>query len=256
MALQHSQLRHHRLHVSSHLRGAAGLGIERAVIAFGRTERNVHIQMLDFGRDGLHTGRGQQYTESEMANKPQIILASASPRREQLLREMGLRFIVVRPEGVAEELAGAAPGVLAIQNAQRKARAVASRHPDAMVIGADTIVVLAGRIFGKPQDREEAVAMLQDLVGRQHEVITGVCLLHRALDVELTLADTTRVWMRPLDRAQIEEYLGKINPLDKAGAYAIQEHGDGIVERIAGSYATVMGLPTERLRATLERIGW
>ena len=190
-----------------------------------------------------------------MANKPQIILASASPRREQLLREMGLRFIIVRPDGVEEELSGAAPGVLALQNAQRKARAVAGRHPDEMVIGADTMVVLDGRIFGKPRDREEAVTMLEQLVGRQHEVITGVCLLHRALDAELTLADTTRVWMRALDRVQIQDYLGKINPLDKAGAYAIQEHGGGIVERIEGSYSNVMGLPLERLRATLERLG-
>ncbi|HUI07328.1 MAG TPA: Maf family protein [Verrucomicrobiae bacterium] len=191
-----------------------------------------------------------------MANKPQIVLASASPRREQLLREMGLRFIVVRPDTVEEELTGAAPDVLSMQNAQRKARAVARRHPDAMVIGADTMVVLDGRIFGKPRDPAEAGRMLEQLCGRAHVVITGVCLLHRALDAELTFADTTRVWMRPLDRAQIQVYLGKINPLDKAGAYAIQEHGEGIVERINGSYTNVMGLPTERLRATLERIGW
>ena len=191
-----------------------------------------------------------------MANKPQIILASASPRREQLLREMGLRFVVVRPDGVEEELSGAAPDVLAMRNAQRKARAVAGRHPDAMVIGADTIVVLDGRIFGKPRDPVEAGRMLEQLAGHRHEVVTGVCLLHHALDAELTLADTTRVWMRSLSRAEIQEYLRKINPLDKAGAYAIQEHGAGIVERIEGSYSNVMGLPTERLRATFERIGW
>ena len=190
-----------------------------------------------------------------MADKPQIILASASPRREQLLREMGLRFIVVRPDGVEEALTGATPDVLAMQNAQRKARAVAGRHPESLVIGADTIVVLDGRIFGKPRDPAEAGRMLQQLAGRRHEVITGVCLMHRSLDTELIFADTTRVWMRPLSRDQIAEYLGKINPLDKAGAYAIQEHGEGIVERIEGSYSNVMGLPTERLRATLEKLG-
>ena len=189
------------------------------------------------------------------SDKLQIILASASPRREHLLREMGLRFVVARPEGVAELLGGAAPAVLAMQNAQRKARAVAGRHPASMVIGADTIVVLDGKIFGKPRDREEAQDMIGQLVGRRHEVITGVCLLHRSLDTELTFADTTRVWMRPLTRPQIAEYLGKIDPLDKAGAYAIQEHGGGIVERIEGSYSNVMGLPTERLRATMERLG-
>jgi septum formation protein len=188
-------------------------------------------------------------------DKPQIILASASPRRERLLREMGVRFIIVRPDGVEELNGGAAPDVVAMQNAQRKARAVAGRHPHSMVIGADTIVVLDGKIFGKPRDREDARRMLGQLAGHRHEVITGVCLVHHSLDTELVFADTTRVWMRPLLPAQIAEYHGKIDPLDKAGAYAIQEHGDGIVERIEGSYNNVMGFPTERLQATLERVG-
>jgi septum formation protein len=207
------------------------------------------------------------------SDKLQIILASASPRREYLLREMGLRFTVVRPTDVEELLGGGAPDVVAIQNAQRKARAVAGRHPDSVVIGADTIVVLNGKLFGKPRDGEDAAQMLGQLAGRQHEVITGVCLLHCALDLELTFAETTRVWMRPLTHPQIAEYLGKINPLDNAsatnnyaenwqkthgflswaGAYAIQ-HGD-IVEWIEGSYNNVMGLPTERLQATFERLG-
>jgi septum formation protein len=189
------------------------------------------------------------------SDKLQIILASASPRREHLLREMGLRFTVVQPAGVEELLGGAVPDVVAMQNAQRKARAVSGRHPDSVVIGADTIVVIEGKLFGKPRDREDATQMLGQLAGRQHEVVTGVCLLHRALDMELTFAETTRVWMRPLSQVQIAEYLGKINPLDKAGAYAIQEHGAGIVDHIEGSYHNVMGLPTERLAATLERIG-
>ena len=189
------------------------------------------------------------------SDKLQIILASASPRREHLLREMGLRFTVVRPADVEELLGGAAPDVVAMQNAQRKARAVAGRHPDSVVIGADTIVVLNGKLYGKPRDFEDATQILGQLAGGAHEVITGVCVLHRALDMELTFAETTRVWMRPLTHLQVLEYLGKINPLDKAGAYAIQEHGAGIVERIEGSYHNVMGLPTERLAATLERIG-
>ena len=135
-----------------------------------------------------------------MANKPQIILASASPRREQLLREMGLRFAVVQPLNVEELLTGAAPEVLAMQNAQRKARAVAGSHPEAMIIGADTIVVLDGTVFGKPPDYNEAVRMLEQLAGRQHEVITGVCLLHHRFGTESTFADTTRVWMRALTK--------------------------------------------------------
>jgi septum formation protein len=189
------------------------------------------------------------------ADKPKMILASASPRRERLLREMGLRFIVVCPDGIEELDGGAAPDVVAMQNAQRKARAVAGRHPLSMVIGADTIVVLDGKIFGKPRDRDDARRMLGQLAGHRHEVITGVCLVHRSLDTELVFADTTRVWMRSLEPAQIAEYHVKIDPLDKAGAYAIQEHGEGIVERIEGSYNNVMGFPTERLQATLERLG-
>jgi len=188
-------------------------------------------------------------------DKPQIILASASPRRERLLRELGLRFLVVCPDGIEELAGGAAPDVVAMQNAQRKARAIAGRHPHSIVIGADTIVVLDGQIFGKPRDRDDARRMLSQLAGHRHEVITGVCLVHRSLDTELVFADTTRVWMRSLEPAQIAEYHGKIDPLDKAGAYAIQEHGEGIVERIEGSYNNVMGLPTERLQATLERLG-
>jgi septum formation protein len=189
------------------------------------------------------------------ADKPQIILASASPRREHLLREMGLRFIIVCPDGIEELDGGASPDVVAMQNAQRKARAIAGRHPHSIVIGADTIVVLDGKIFGKPRDRDDARRMLGQLAGQRHEVITGVCLVHRSLDTELVFADTTRVWMRPLLPAQIAEYHAKIDPLDKAGAYAIQEHGEGIVERIDGSYNNVIGLPTERLQATLERLG-
>lgn len=188
-------------------------------------------------------------------HKPQIILASASPRREQLLREMRLPFRVVRPDGVEEVSAGAAPEVLAMQNAQLKARAVAGRHPDSIVIGADTIVVLDGKIFGKPSNPNEAMKMLEQLVGRQHQVMTAVCLIHRSLDMEITFADTTRVWMRALTREQIGEYFSKINPLDKAGAYAAQKHGNTIIERVEGSYSNVVGLPTERLRATLEKLG-
>ena len=135
--------------------------------------------MLDFARWDSHTSTFT-IIEFPMANKPQIILASASPRREQLLREMGLRFTVVRPDGVEEALTGATPDVLAMQNAQRKARAVAGWHPESLVIGADTMVVLDGRIFGKPRDPAEAGRMLEQLAGRQHEVITGVCLIHRA----------------------------------------------------------------------------
>ena len=168
---------------------------------------------------------------------------------------MGLRFAVVRPDGIEEETGGAAPQVLAMRNAQLKARAIAGRHREALVIGADTVVVLSTVLFGKPSDFDDAVRMLQRLVGRQHEVITGVCLVHRALETDISFFERTRVRMRPLTTDDIRAYLQKINPLDKAGAYAIQEFGEGVVERIEGSYSNVMGLPTERVRATLEKLG-
>ena len=209
------------------------------------------------------------------SHKPQIILASTSPRRAQLLREMGLHFIVMRPDGVEEATGGAAPDALVMQNAQRKAHAVAGRHPEAMVIGADTEVVLDGVVFGKPRDLNDAEMMLSKLAGRRHDVFTGVCVIHQALDTEITFADLSRVWMRPVSPRQIRDYFNKVNPLDNAsgeydyarkpqynrgvldfaGAYAIQEYGDMVVERIEGSYSNVVGLPVERLRALLLKLG-
>jgi septum formation protein len=132
---------------------------------------------------------------------------------------------------------------------------VAGRHRDAVVLGADTEVVLDGVVFGKPRDLNEAETMLSNLAGRQHDVLTGVCLIHHALETEIVFAERTRVWMRVLTAAQIREYFTKVNPLDKAGAYGAQEHGDLIIERIEGSFSNVMGLPVERLRATFEKLG-
>jgi septum formation protein len=181
--------------------------------------------------------------------KPTFILASASPRREQLLREMGLAFTIVRPDDVEELESGLAPEVLATHNAQCKARAVAGRHREALVIGADTIVVLDGKVYGKPKGMAEAVRMLGQLAGKAHDVFTGVCLIQRGR--EMAFCERTRVWMKALTPPQIVEYFAKVNPLDKAGAYAAQEHGDTIIERIEGSFSNVMGLPVERLREAL-----
>lgn len=186
-------------------------------------------------------------------HKPEIILASASPRREFLLREMGLRFRIVQPTGVEEATGGAVPEILAVQNAQRKAQAIAGRHPDALIIGADTIVVLAGVVFGKPRDLPEAETMLGKLAGQRHDVFTGVGVIDRTR--EITFAERTGVWMRPLSGAQIRDYFTKVNPLDKAGAYGAQEFGELILERVEGSFSNVMGLPVERLRAVLEQLG-
>jgi septum formation protein len=189
-------------------------------------------------------------------HKPEIILASASPRRELLLREMGLRFRVLAPVGVTEATTGFAPDVLVMHNARAKARAIAGRHPHALVLGADTEVVLDGFVFGKPADLPAAEAMLTRLAGRAHDVWTGVCLIHHELETEITFAERTRVHLRPLTLAQIRDYFQKVHPLDKAGAYGAQEFGELILDRVEGSFTNVMGLPVERLRATLEKLGW
>lgn len=188
---------------------------------------------------------------SERIHLPRLILASASPRRADLLRELGLKFRVVpshAPEAHQEQLTARE---LSLLNAYRKARAVAKMIPDALVLGADTLVCFGSRLFGKPADLDEAERMISQLQGRTHQVVTGVCLMHLRRCRQKIFAETTEVTFRPLDRKQIRYYLKAIHPLDKAGAYAIQVKGDLIVEKVAGSYSNVVGLPVERLKAEL-----
>ena len=189
---------------------------------------------------------------NERINLPRIILASASPRRADLLRELGLKFRVVpshAPEAHHEQLTARELSQL---NAYRKARAIAKKIPDALVLGADTLVYFGTRLFGKPASLDEAERMISQLQGRTHQVVTGVCLLHLRRFRQKIFAETTEVTFRPLDRKQIRYYLKAIHPLDKAGAYAIQIKGDLIVERVAGSFSNVVGLPVERLIAELQ----
>lgn len=186
---------------------------------------------------------------------PPVILASASPRRSELLRQIGLSFQVVvsqMPEAHHEFLT---TRELCQVNAHRKTRAVAKRHPDALVLGADTLVCLGMRLFGKPADRSEAAAMLRALQGQTHQVVTGVCMIHLRDHREQLFAETTDVRFRTLDETAIDRYLALVDPLDKAGAYAIQEHGELIIEEIAGSFSNVVGLPLERVQAELELWG-
>jgi septum formation protein len=182
---------------------------------------------------------------------PPLILASASPRRAELLRQLKLEFKVVPSD--ASELFDEqlSPHELCQLNAHRKARAVAKKVPDAPVLGADTLVFLGGEMFGKPRDLADARRMLTQLQGRAHQVVTGVSLIHLRAHRELLFAVSTDVTFLPLTTEQISDYLSKMNPLDKAGAYAIQEHGEMIVSEISGSYSNVVGLPLERLREEL-----
>jgi septum formation protein len=184
---------------------------------------------------------------------PPLILASASPRRAGLLRQLDLKFQVL--PGDATELSDdqLSPFEICQLNAHRKARAVATKFPDALVIGADTLVFLDRKILGKPATLAEAQTMLEKLQGRTHQVVTGVSLIHLRAHRESVFAVSTDVRFRALTAKQIRHYLSQMNPLDKAGAYAIQEHGDLIIEEISGSFSNVVGLPLERLEAELSR---
>jgi septum formation protein len=182
-----------------------------------------------------------------------LVLASASPRRADLLRGAGLEFRVIPAEVREVHHEQLTAGELCQVNAYRKARLVAKRFPDALVLAADTLVCLETELFGKPADLAEAQRMLERLQGRPHRVITGTCLVHLREHRQAVFTESTAVVFRRLDEADIQEYFRRVNPLDKAGAYAIQEKGDLIVERIEGSYSNVVGLPMEWLLAELER---
>ncbi|HUB86914.1 MAG TPA: Maf family protein [Verrucomicrobiae bacterium] len=186
---------------------------------------------------------------------PPLILASASPRRAELLRQLNLDFQIIStgPKEIFDDQLS--PYELCQLNAHLKARAAAKKHPDALVLGADTLVFLDGNVFGKPRDLDAAGQMLAQLQGRTHQVVTGVSLIHLRAHRERLFAVHTDVTFRPLNEKQIRDYLARTNPLDKAGAYAIQEHGDSIVSGIAGSHSNVVGLPLEQLREELEMLG-
>jgi septum formation protein len=178
-----------------------------------------------------------------------LILASASPRRADLLRQLGLEFQVI-PSQAPEVQGGAlSPGEVAQINACRKARVVSKKHPDVVTLGVDTVVVLERRIFGKPATMAEAEQMLLALQGREHQVVTGVCLIHLRAHRQKVFFDQTDVTFRPLTLKQIRHYLSQTNPLDKAGGYGIQDQGDLLVEAISGSFTNVVGLPLERFEA-------
>jgi septum formation protein len=180
-----------------------------------------------------------------------LVLASASPRRRHLLQEAGIA-VLVDAAGVDETaLSGELPAAHVQRLALAKAEAVSARHPGHMVLGADTIVVLAGVIFGKPADLRDAARMLGELSGRWHEVLTGVALVRREPACRHTWVCQTRVRFRTLDGDTIREYCARANPLDKAGAYGIQEHGEMLVAEIDGLRSNVVGLPIEEVVAAL-----
>ena len=183
----------------------------------------------------------------------EIILASASPRRSELLKSLGVEFEVIPSK--AEELHDEALDArkLCELNAERKALEVAERFPDAVVLGADTLVTLNSKLYGKPADLEMAKRTLRELSGRTHEVITGLCLMHQLSGKFSIFHDVTRVTFKKLTESVIEKYVSTVEVLDKAGAYGIQERGEMLVEQIEGSFSNVVGLPLERLSKEFSR---
>lgn len=181
-----------------------------------------------------------------------IILASGSPRRHELLRKLCKNFVVEVSD--AQEVRQAAdPKILAVENAKLKASSIAVKHPDATVIGADTIVVLDGEIFGKPDGVRGAEEMLARLSGRRHEVITGLAIC--AGGEVYTAAEITEVYFGEMTAAEIHEYAATGEPLDKSGSYALQGGATKFIEKIHGDWSNVVGLPVYRLKRLAEAAG-
>ncbi len=172
-----------------------------------------------------------------------LVLASESPRRRELLAKLGIRFRV-RTAAVREFVSGELPaGELPLRNAELKALATARLEPESLVLGADTVIVSAGAAVGKPRDIDDARRILKNLSGGTHQVITAVALIRLSDDVRRIWSESTAVTFKPFDDATIEAYLARVNVLDKAGAYALQEYPEMLVESVSGDVDNVVGLP-------------
>ncbi len=184
-----------------------------------------------------------------------LILASASPRRQELLRQIGLCFeVTVKP--VDETLPkGLSYDEAVCRLAYRKAREVALEEKEGIIIGADTVVVYRDKVLGKPAGFSDAVNTLRNLSGDNHLVITGFCVIDAATGKVVTASETTRVFFRRLTDAEIEAYVSSGEPMDKAGSYGIQGLGAVLVDKIEGCYFNVVGLPLAKLASVLKEFG-
>jgi septum formation protein len=178
-----------------------------------------------------------------IARRRALVLASRSPQRQAILEQLGIEFSVKPPE--IEELESGPPDELAVENAYRKAIAVAEGCPDAIVLGVDTVVCVGGRIYGKPADEAAARTTLEALGSRRHAVISGVCVIENGRT--RTTSATTLVELRALDGALIDWYVRTGEWRGRAGAYAIQGRGAALVARIEGDYLNIVGLPAQAL---------
>ncbi len=184
-----------------------------------------------------------------------LILASASPRRRELLSQLGIPFTVLPAEVTEHEAPDADPQAMVRHNAALKADWIAARHPEATVLGADTTVFIDRTVLNKPRDLDEARAMLCQLSGRTHMVFTGLALRRLRDGVKIDSDATSEVTFQPLSDVIINQYLQMVHTLDKAGGYAIQEHGDLIVAGYRGQLSNIVGLPLEETKQLLTSAG-
>ncbi len=187
-----------------------------------------------------------------MSGRP-LVLASASPRREELLLRAGFKFEIVLSQVEEAHDAALTPEQLTLENARRKALAVSRARPEALVIGADTLVYVDGDPLGKPMDMEEALHMVRRLSGRTHEVCTGVVFASESAVIR-ELHVITHVTFKPLTDDLIRAYHSQVNPLDKAGAYGIQASTDMVLDHMTGSFTNVVGLPLDEVTAALHEL--
>lgn len=189
-----------------------------------------------------------------MRQNPPVVLASTSPRREELLKLLRIEF--ERQSSQVAEIAEAneSPWDMAVRLARAKAEAIHKLRPEAIIIGADTVVVCDGQVFGKPASPEHARRILRQLSGRTHEVLTGVCVIH--CNTRKVNFSRTVVEFSSLTSQEIEWYLSTGEPLDKAGAYGIQGFGARFISRVNGCYSNVVGLPLSLLYQMLKQVGY
>lgn len=182
-----------------------------------------------------------------------FILASASPRRKEILERIGAQFEIIPPDVEENNAGDSDPEAMVRENAVLKAGWVANLHPKRFVLGSDTTVHIDGRVLNKPVDMDNARRMLRNLSGRTHVVYTGVSLHCRSLQVEETIGVRSEVTFKELSDETIDRYFEIVNPLDKAGSYGIQEGTDLIIASFKGSHSNIMGLPIDETKAMLER---
>lgn len=183
-----------------------------------------------------------------------IILASTSPRRKELMEKIGIPF-EIKPSSYQEDMSiDKNPRELVKKLSYNKAKAIVNDHSDSIIIGADTIVVINDKIMGKPKSEQDAANMLKNLSNKPHSVFTGFTIINTKNKQTITKAVETKIYFKELSDKQIKEYIATKEPMDKAGAYAIQGRASKFIEKIEGSYYNVMGLPIDELKKDLENI--